>query len=242
MKPPLIYLKQDQWEVVLHLLCHLSCHNCRKASLKVDRGAQKQKRTITSPLTPYSQGFPILQPGGGAKAREVGKESLMSTSKSSRARSDLVVSIAIPSPPPPASQWWTLHISIRCFGPLWVVSRSHRKEHFVVTVGRSYAAWENNQNDTLYNKKGLYLGLHVLGYGPICDRYQISLAKSICNDIQHAKTINKWHFGCIHIFKWQKMREEWYFVICLVLSDVQGVINGFLVKLFMLPMPLPLTL
>lgn len=48
-----------------------------------------------SPLTPYSPGPPILQPGGGAEAREVGKGSLMSTSKSSRASRGLVVSIVI---------------------------------------------------------------------------------------------------------------------------------------------------
>lgn len=54
-----------------------------------------------SPLTPYSPGLPILQPGGGAGAREVGKGSLMSTSKSSRASRGMVVSIVIFLLPPP---------------------------------------------------------------------------------------------------------------------------------------------
>lgn len=54
-----------------------------------------------SPLTPYSPGLPILQPGGGAGAREVGRGPLMSTSKSSRASSGPVVSIVIFLLPPP---------------------------------------------------------------------------------------------------------------------------------------------
>lgn len=58
-----------------------------------------------SPLTPYSPGLPVFQPGGGVWAREVGKGPLMSTSKSDRAKSGLMVSIVIlfffyPSPLP----------------------------------------------------------------------------------------------------------------------------------------------
>lgn len=44
-------------------------------------GAQKLERIIMSLLTPYSPGFPILQPGGGVRARRVEKGSLMSTLK-----------------------------------------------------------------------------------------------------------------------------------------------------------------
>lgn len=54
-----------------------------------------------SPLTLYSPALPILQPGGGAGARQVGKGPLMSTSKSSRASSGLMVSIVIFLLPPP---------------------------------------------------------------------------------------------------------------------------------------------
>lgn len=53
-----------------------------------------------SPLTPYSPGLPVFQPGGGAWAREVGKGPLMSTSKSSKAKSGLMVSIVILFTPP----------------------------------------------------------------------------------------------------------------------------------------------
>lgn len=53
-----------------------------------------------SPLTPYSPGLPVFQPGGGAWAREVGKGPLMSTSESSKAKSGLMVSMVILFTPP----------------------------------------------------------------------------------------------------------------------------------------------
>lgn len=53
-----------------------------------------------SPLTPYSPGLPVFLPRGGAGAREVRKGPLMSTSKSSRAKSGLMVSMVILFTPP----------------------------------------------------------------------------------------------------------------------------------------------
>lgn len=81
-----------------------------------------------SPLTPYSPGLPVFQPGGGAWAREVGKGPLMSTSKSSKAKSGLMVSIVILFTPPlpithdaqTSSSVGMLHKWIRCSGPLCV--------------------------------------------------------------------------------------------------------------------------
>lgn len=99
MNSTLIYLKQDQWEVVFQPLYHLSCHDCRKASFNLQRGGTETGADHYELINSLFTRPPILQPGGGAKAREVGKGSLMSTSKSSRARRDLVVSIEILLPP-----------------------------------------------------------------------------------------------------------------------------------------------
>lgn len=82
-----------------------------------------------SPLTPYSPGLPVFQPGGGAWAREVGKGPLMSTSKSSKAKSGFMVSIVILFTPPlpithdgrTNSSIGMLHKWIRCSGPLCVL-------------------------------------------------------------------------------------------------------------------------
>lgn len=60
MKRPLIYLKQDQWEVVFHPLHHLSCHNYRKASFKVQSGGTETGEDHYEPINslftspPYS--------------------------------------------------------------------------------------------------------------------------------------------------------------------------------------------
>lgn len=82
-----------------------------------------------SPLTLYSPGLPILQPGGGAEAREVGKGPLMSTS--SRASRGFVVSIVIFLLPPPmmASPAFLLEHYVFESGALvlCVVARGHGK-------------------------------------------------------------------------------------------------------------------
>ena len=64
MKRPLIYLKQDQWEVVFHPLHHLSSHNCRKASFKVQSGGTETGEDHYEPINSL-----FSRPGG----REVGK-------------------------------------------------------------------------------------------------------------------------------------------------------------------------
>lgn len=93
MKRPLIYLKYEQREVVFHPLHHLSCHDCRKASLKVQSGGTETGEDHYEPINSPFTSLPILQPGGGARARKVGKGSLMSVSESSSASRGVLVSI-----------------------------------------------------------------------------------------------------------------------------------------------------
>lgn len=93
-----------------------------------------------SPLTPYSPGLPILWPGGGVGAREVGKGPLMSTAKSSRASSGLVVSIVIFLLPPPLMARLTLLLECYVYesGALvlsvWLLGVMGKLPYLVVTV------------------------------------------------------------------------------------------------------------
>lgn len=90
-----------------------------------------------SPLTPYSPGLTVFQPGGGAGAREFGKGPLMSTSKSIRAKGGLMVSMVIlftplspmiarPTPPLECyvNESGALVLSVCCWGS-WESPHAH---------------------------------------------------------------------------------------------------------------------
>lgn len=100
MKRPLIYLKRDQWEVVFHPLHHLSCHNWRKASFKVHSGGTETGEDHYEPIN-YLFTRPAYSPARGLDlgAKEIGKGSLMSTSKSSGVSSGPLVAIVTGSLP-----------------------------------------------------------------------------------------------------------------------------------------------
>lgn len=130
MKRPLIYLKRSQWEVAFHPLHHLSGHSSRKASFKVQSGATETGEDHYEPINSLFTGPPCFSSQGAEPGpKRLGKGPLMSTSKSSKAKSGLMVSMVILFTPPLAithdartsSSAGMLQKWIRCSGPLWVL-------------------------------------------------------------------------------------------------------------------------
>lgn len=64
MKRPLIYLKQSQWEVAFHPLHHLSRHDSRKASFKVQSGGTETGEDHYEPINSLFTGPPCFPARG----------------------------------------------------------------------------------------------------------------------------------------------------------------------------------
>lgn len=70
MKRPLIYLKRSQWEVAFHPLHHLSGHDSRKASFKVQSGATETGEDHYEPINSLFTGPPCFSSQGAEPGPE----------------------------------------------------------------------------------------------------------------------------------------------------------------------------
>lgn len=69
MKRPLIYLERSQWEVAFNPLHHLSRHDSRKASFKVQSGATETGEDYYEPINSLFTGPPCFP----ARGRSLGR-------------------------------------------------------------------------------------------------------------------------------------------------------------------------